>query len=109
MESCKPYGRNPYGRNMNGMNNMNQYGNRPGHMRGNGNCNSCNPVPPSPMNSLSDCGCNENNTKMRNMSLAMGYVPMQSWGELYDPDTAICQGTAFPDLNLIFCGSRGKM
>ena len=57
---------------------------------------------------LSDA-CNINRSCIDNLPLAMAYVPMQKWGELYDPETAICQGTAFPELNLIFCGSRGKM
>lgn len=40
--------------------------------------------------------------------LAMAYVRMQEWCSLYNPDEALCNGTAFPDLNLIFCGVRGK-
>lgn len=40
--------------------------------------------------------------------LAMAYVHMQEWGALYNPDDALTNGTAFPDLNLIFCGVRGK-
>lgn len=53
--------------------------------------------------------CNDNNHHMMHMPIAMAYVPMQKWEDLYDHETAICQGTAFPELNLIFCGSRGKM
>lgn len=53
--------------------------------------------------------CRDNNPHMKHMPLGMAYVPMQQWGELYNPETALCQGTAFPDLNLIFCGARGKM
>ena len=41
--------------------------------------------------------------------LAMAYVPMQAWEKMYDQKTALVQGTAFPSLNLIFCGVRGKM
>ena len=48
-------------------------------------------------------------TMLNQFPLGMAYVPMQQWGELYDHETAICEGTAFPCLNLIFCGSRGKM
>lgn len=115
MESYKPYARNPYGRG------MNQFGgsNRQGQPR----CanSACSSVYNSQSNQQATCGikgpasgscdtgCKDNNSHMRHMPLAMGYVPMQSWGDLYDPATAICQGTAFPDLNLIFCGSRGKM
>lgn len=36
----------------------------------------------------------------------MSYVPWQQWGELYDPDCALTQGTLFKDLNYIFCGVR---
>ncbi|MBE5953431.1 MAG: spore coat associated protein CotJA [Lachnospiraceae bacterium] len=43
------------------------------------------------------------------MTLGMGYVPMQEWGDIYDLETAHCQGTIFPDLNFVFCGARGKM
>ncbi len=55
------------------------------------------------------CDCGDSNSHMRHMSVGIGYVPMQEWGELYDMEAAHCQGTIFPDLNLIFCGSRGKM
>lgn len=36
----------------------------------------------------------------------MCYVPWQQWGDLYEPDCALCEGTLFKDLNLIFCGVR---
>lgn len=42
------------------------------------------------------------------MPLAMGFVHMQEWEELYSPDDALMNGTAFPSLNLIFCGIRGR-
>lgn len=53
-----------------------------------------------------DCkpGRNEHMTK----SLAMAYVPIQRFGTLYDPMKALHCGTAFPELNLIFCGRRGR-
>ncbi len=38
--------------------------------------------------------------------VVMSYVPWQQWGELYDPDCALKQGTIFKDLNYIFCGER---
>lgn len=56
-----------------------------------------------------DCDCKDNNSHMRHFSVGIGYVPMQEWGELYDMDKALWEGTIFPDLNLIFCGVRGKM
>lgn len=36
----------------------------------------------------------------------MAYVPWQQWGELYDADCGLMQGTIFKELNLIFCGVR---
>ncbi len=36
----------------------------------------------------------------------MAYVPWQQWGELYDADCGLMQGTIFKDLNYIFCGVR---
>lgn len=36
----------------------------------------------------------------------MAYVPWQQWGELYDADCGLMQGTMFKELNLIFCGVR---
>lgn len=42
------------------------------------------------------------------MPIGMAYVPMQKWNSLYKPCEAFCEGTAFPELNLIFCGVRGK-
>lgn len=56
-----------------------------------------------------DCGCKDDNRHMRNMPLAMGFVQMQEWERLYNPDDALRNGTAFPCLDLIFCGARGKM
>ena len=63
----------------------------------------------TPGKPVSDYSCKDNNPHMRHMPVGMGYVPMQKWGTLSDPETSLCQGTAFPELNLIFCGSRGKM
>ncbi|WP_243023382.1 spore coat associated protein CotJA [Clostridium sp. AM46-21] len=40
--------------------------------------------------------------------IGMAYVPSQEFGELYDAKKGLCEGTMFPDLNLIFCGVRGK-
>lgn len=38
--------------------------------------------------------------------IAMAYVRWQQWGDLYEPECALCQGTIFKDLNKIFCGER---
>lgn len=54
-----------------------------------------------------DGNCDDNNRHMAHMPVGIGYVPMQQWEKMYDPSTALCEGTAFPSLNLIFCGVRG--
>ncbi len=38
--------------------------------------------------------------------LVMSYVPWQQWGDLYEPDCGLMEGTIFKDLNKIFCGVR---
>ncbi|HRR77944.1 MAG: spore coat associated protein CotJA [Ruminococcus sp.] len=39
-----------------------------------------------------------------NTPLAMAYVPYQQWGDVYDDDKALTQGTLFPELDLPFKG-----
>ena len=39
------------------------------------------------------------------MPLAVPFVQLQSWGEVFEPETALCKGTIFPALDLPFCGS----
>lgn len=39
--------------------------------------------------------------------LAMSYVPMQKFKNLYDTEKALCRGTLFEDLDLPFKGERG--
>lgn len=39
-----------------------------------------------------------------NTPLAMAYVPFQQWGEIYDDEKALSQGTLFPELDLPFKG-----
>lgn len=41
---------------------------------------------------------------MQEMALAMAYVKIQTFGELYDPCTALIAGTVFPCLDKPFCG-----
>ena len=97
MEPYKSYGRN--GGNRTGNMNMNRNSN----MNRNMNCNN-----DSNMRSRNDYDCNKELLNLNRMPLAMAYVPMQEWGELYKAETAIREGTAFPDLNKIFCGVRGR-
>ena len=40
------------------------------------------------------------------MVLAMAYVPVQEWGDLYDEGVALSNGTLIPDLNLPFTGRK---
>lgn len=56
-------------------------------------------------------GKEENNIQANcidNLPLAMAYVPMQKWNTTYEPETALENGTIFPDLNMPFAGSRGE-
>ena len=58
----------------------------------------------------------ENNNKiptdlhicLNNLPLAMAYVPMQQFGEMYSPEVALERGTLFPELDLPFEGETVK-
>ena len=52
-----------------------------------------------------DCDCIED------MPLAMAFVPVQKFNKTYEPDSALCFGTIFPELNKPFCRAnmRGDM
>ena len=39
--------------------------------------------------------------------LAMAYVPMQVWRQLYDPNVGFSKGTIFTELDKPFCGKEG--
>lgn len=98
MDSFRPYGRSGCGSNSNMSRNMNQ--------RPNTNCNTNrNQVYNTRQK---DFDCFDEFLNLNAMPLAMAYVPMQQWDETYKPQTAICEGTAFPCLNKIFCGVRGR-
>lgn len=43
---------------------------------------------------------------MPGKSLAMAYVPWQSWRDIYDFDKGFCVGTIFAELNKPFEGGR---
>ncbi len=36
--------------------------------------------------------------------LAISSIPMQTFGETYAPEVALCRGTIFPELDLPYCG-----
>ena len=40
-------------------------------------------------------------------SLAMAYVPWQTWDNIYHPRMALQRGTIFADLDMPFCGRGG--
>lgn len=40
------------------------------------------------------------------LSLAMGFVPVQSWEEPYENDLALARGTIFPSLDKPFLGEE---
>lgn len=40
------------------------------------------------------------------ISLAMAYVPMQQWRELYDPQLGLDRGTIFAELDKPFIGEE---
>lgn len=52
----------------------------------------------------------EKTSMMRKLDrpVGMAYIPMQTFGEMYDACKGLKEGTMFPELNLIFCGVRGN-
>lgn len=55
--------------------------------------------------SMGGCGSSWNNNNgifPASTPIGMGYVPMQQWGAVYPPDTALQRGTIFPELDLPF-------
>lgn len=66
------------------------------------------------MNSTSK-DCNYSNsgvqpaTPTESVCLAIATVPMQSWEQPYDPETALKIGTIFPCLNLPFYETGGEI
>lgn len=55
----------------------------------------------------SGAGCDGLPEDSCGMVLAMAYVPMQKWGQTYEPQMGLKQGTIFPELNLPFLGKEG--
>ncbi|MBO5912436.1 MAG: spore coat associated protein CotJA [Clostridia bacterium] len=43
-------------------------------------------------------------TKLKDLPIAMAYVPMQKWTEVYTEEDALCRGTLFPELDKPFYG-----
>lgn len=43
-------------------------------------------------------------TPLDELPIAMAYVPLQKWRNVYDPDVALERGTLFSELDLPFIG-----
>ena len=72
-----------------------------------GDCNNNNNSVDRPGNNNGDtignlCTC------LENLPLAMAYVPMQSWNNVYDMAEGFYAGTIFADLNLPFTGGKKR-
>lgn len=51
--------------------------------------------------------CNRDTESAGNFALAMAYVPMQHFHNIYELDEAMQHGTIFPELNKPFMGWKG--
>mgnify|MGYP003300152713 CR=1 FL=1 len=49
------------------------------------------------------------NEQLDNLSLAMAYVPMQKWRNIYEADVGLDRGTMFCELDLPFKGKGGVL
>lgn len=56
------------------------------------------PLQPDRENTQRDC--------LSDMSIAMAYVPMQRWNQVYDMSRGLTRGTIFPELDLPFVMGR---
>lgn len=63
--------------------------------------------PPCMNHSRTDDTCMANRDMYGNKSLAMAYVPWQTWRDLYDAEKGFHCGTIFKELNLPFLGKGG--
>jgi len=52
------------------------------------------------------CAYENDEKKLSCLPIAMAYVPMQRFQELYNPETALCAGTLFKELDKPFLGSE---
>lgn len=63
-------------------------------------CSACRPMPTPDVSSR----CEAEGRK----SLAMAYVPWQTWQDIYEADKGFHCGTIFQELNLPFLGKGGS-
>lgn len=55
------------------------------------------------MNCNNDCKCEtDKNNDIKSVCVGYAFVVSQELGETYDPQTALCNGTMFPELNIPF-------
>lgn len=52
--------------------------------------------------------CGSMSNCINTMPLAMAYVPMQAWNQIYDTEEGFYAGTIFPCLNLPFDGGMQR-
>ena len=57
-------------------------------------------------NSKHSCPGRQDSQNIDSLSLAMSYVPWQTWEDLYKPEDGFQQGTIFKQLNKPFTGRR---
>ena len=62
-------------------------------------------LPADPMNNTNH---HQHHMNPEPMVLAMAYVPVQQWQELYEPEEALHRGTLFRQLDLPFEGGNEK-
>ncbi len=53
------------------------------------------------------CDVRDITDSLKDMPIAMAYVPWQRWRNIYDAEKGFCNGTIFQDLNLPFIGMGG--
>ena len=63
------------------------------------------PEPPH-INTGNSCGCAVQRPMQPDMPIAMAYVPMQRWNQVYDMSRGLTRGTIFPELDLPFVMGR---
>ena len=64
--------------------------------------NSCGPVNQRMTGNSDRCADN----RSTDMPIAMAYVPMQRWNQVYDMSRGLTRGTIFPELDLPFVMGR---
>lgn len=52
--------------------------------------------------------CMDSRNTVDNVSLAMAYVPWQTWRDIYDAEKGFHRGTIFEELDLPFMGKGGS-